>query len=56
MTTAIITPLRTGEAVLDLDGVPAKFSSWRAAADEADAQRRPWWLDRFPSPSVDSLP
>jgi hypothetical protein len=53
MTPAIITPLRSGEAVLDLDGVPAKFSSWRAAADEADAQRRPWLLERFPAPRVE---
>ena len=50
MTPVIITPLKSGEALLDLDGTPAKFSSWRAAADEADAQRRPWLLGRFPTP------
>lgn len=47
----VITPLPSGEALLDLDGVPSKFPNWRAAADQAEAMRRSWLLDRFPLPA-----
>ena len=53
MSTATITPLSTGEAVFELNGITHPFPSWRAAADEAEARGLPWVLDRFPPTSAD---
>lgn len=52
MTTATIRPLRSGEAVFELNGVTHLFGSWREAAAEADARRLRWVLERFPPPST----
>ena len=55
MTTATITPLRGGTAVMELFGIAAEFPSWEAAAAHA---RRLGVLPRllpFPAPSVEVL-
>jgi hypothetical protein len=54
MTTAMIQPLRSGEAVFELNGVTHLFPNWREAAREAEARRIRWVLDRFPPPAVGS--
>lgn len=56
MSTALITPLTSGEAVLEQDGIPRLFPNWRAAAAEADARHLRWSLDRFPPTPVPAEP
>ncbi|MFI5934728.1 hypothetical protein [Actinoplanes sp. NPDC051494] len=51
--TAVITPLPSGEALLELGDNPARFPSWQAAADQADILHVPWHLKPFPPLSVD---
>lgn len=53
--TATITPLSDGTAIWSLNGIEHPFPSWRAAADECDARRVRWRLERFPDLSVEVI-
>lgn len=48
MTTAHITPLPSGSAVLEHDGLVQDFPNWVTASLEAEARGLRWCLDRFP--------
>lgn len=50
MTTATITPLKSGGAVFELGAMSHWFPDWRAATDEADARGIPWTFAE-PSPT-----
>jgi hypothetical protein len=44
MSTATITPLLSGGAVFELNGISHVFPDWRAAVGEAEARHLPWIL------------
>lgn len=49
---ATIIPLSDGTAIWLLNGIEHPFPSWQAAAEECDARRVQWRLERFPDLSV----
>lgn len=55
MSTAVITPLRSGGAVLELYGVAVDFPSWESAAAHARRLGLLPLLERFPNPPVQVL-
>ncbi|HEY6115969.1 MAG TPA: hypothetical protein VI172_08425 [Candidatus Dormibacteraeota bacterium] len=52
--TAHITPQPDGSAVLELDGVPARFVNFPAALEQARKSGRQVITDRFPMTRADA--